>query len=139
MNWNRALSQESYCLYMIYQKVPMVLSIGPLLFRVVVFFLSDKGKASSRVGFRTSSVAYGEPLFKPVLPPVYKKFCQFMYTQKVMEIFYSFNVYTLTITLWNAFLLLFHNFLIVQKSRGFLVRQLWMVNYYINCSSNISW
>ena len=57
----------------------MVLSIGPLLFRVVVFFLSDKGKASSRVGFRTRSVEYGEPLFKPVLPPVYKKFCKFMY------------------------------------------------------------
>ena len=77
---------------MIYQKVPMVLSIGPLLFRVVVFFLSDKGKASSRVGFRTSSVEYGEPLFNPVLPPVYKKFCQFMYNQKVMEILYITNV-----------------------------------------------
>ena len=70
----------------------MVLSNGPLLFRVVVFFLSDKGKASSRVGFRTSSVEYGEPLFKPVLPPIYKKFCQLMYTWKVMEIFYNFAV-----------------------------------------------
>ena len=87
---------------MIYQKVPMVLSIGPLLFRVVVFFLSDKGKASSRVGFRTSSVAYGEPLFKPVLPPVYKKFCQFIYTRKVMETLYSFNLYYLKIWFKSA-------------------------------------
>ena len=87
---------------MIYQKVPMVLSIGPLLFRVVVFFLSDKGKASSRVGFRTSSVEYGEPLFKPVLPPVYKKFCQFIYTRKVMETLYSFNLYYLKIWFKSA-------------------------------------